>query len=657
MARAPKSTDLLSLSFVSDVVAGPDGDSAAWVVTDIVPGKDGDEYTPPRYRSRVHLRRGLAKKAPSEFTRGEYSDTAPRFSPSGDRLAFLRSTEAKGRPQLHVMPIDGGEPERVSDHEAGVQAFAWAPSGKQIAYVTLDDYQDLAAKNGLPRRITKRFWRIDGLGVLPSQPAQVHLLDLATGRSRKLTELPESAEFLAFAPDGETLWVTLQSAARGSGEILTDVASVDVTSGEHKVRIPGLMGVSTLSPSPDGKWLAYCASQVQGDIASDSGVWLLDLTKPRSKPKLLSGAHVTPPSAGGDSRYGSYVNAAAWSADSGSMTLNVNDRGASGLARLRLDGSLEPLGAERRVVTGFSAPTVAGELEALFIAEHPDRPGEVYARWRGGRETRVSHANDSWSRRLALVKPEGPFTAGEADAEYWLLRPREPRKDGAAVVEVHGGPHTNYGYGFQFEFQLLAAKGYAVIYGNPRGSSSYGFTFATSFLGNYGSVDADDVMAIARAGQARLGRKKVPLHLTGGSYGGFMTNWLLGQTTLFRSAVTQRSISNWTSMYGTSDIGPWFVEREVAGVPWGDVDALWRQSPIRNADKIVTPLLIVHSEEDYRCPIEQADQLFSVLKRLGKAETEFFRVPGEGHDLSRSGRPDRRVLRLDAIVDWFERHA
>ena len=148
-----------------------------------------------------------------------------------------------------------------------------------------------------------------------------------------------------------------------------------------------------------------------------------------------------------------------------------------------------------------------------------------------------------------------------------------------------------------------------------------------------------------------------PLHLTGGSYGGFMTNWLVGVTDRFRSAVSQRSISNWTSMYGTSDIGPSFVERELGGRPWADLDVLWRQSPMRNAANVRTPLLLVHSEEDWRCPIEQAEQLFAALKRLGQAEVELLRFPREGHELSRSGRPDRRVMRLEAIVGWFEAHA
>lgn len=660
MARGVKSSDLLTLATVSDVQVAPDGRSAIWVVTDIVSSgngaKGGADATPPRYRSRLHLSRNLAKQGGDSFTRGEYADTKPRYSPSGDRVAFLRVAEAGGRPQLYVMPLDGGEPKRVTEHKAGVMSFAWA-GGDQLAYVTLDDYEDLGAKNGLPRRITKRYWRADGAGVLPTTPAQVHVVDLGSGATRKLTDLPGSPTLIAVAPDGLTLWALVMAGERPRGDFTTDLVTVDLKTGAHAVRLPELIGVSTLVPSPDGKWLAYTASQVQDDVASESGVWVLDLGEKRGQPRLISGERVTPPSAGGDSRYGTYSSAPAWSPDSRSLLINLNAEGASGLARIDLTGDVEVLQPERRVVTGFTVPRDNSELEALFTAEYPDRPGEVYARWRGGRESQVSRVNNAWSRRLTLVAPEGPFAAGAADAPYWLLRPAKARADGAAVVQVHGGPHTNYGYGFNLEFQLLAAKGYAVIFGNPRGSSSYGFSFATSFLGNYGSVDADDVMAFAEAGHARLGRKDAPLHLTGGSYGGFMTNWLVGQTTRFRSAVTQRSICNWTSMYGTSDIGPWFVEREIGGVPWGDAEALWRQSPIRFADKITTPLLIVHSEEDYRCPIEQGEQLFSVLKRLGKAETEFFRVPGEGHELSRSGRPDRRVQRLDAIVDWFERHA
>jgi dipeptidyl aminopeptidase/acylaminoacyl peptidase len=175
-------------------------------------------------------------------------------------------------------------------------------------------------------------------------------------------------------------------------------------------------------------------------------------------------------------------------------------------------------------------------------------------------------------------------------------------------------------------------------------------------LGRYGTIDADDVLAIARHAR-RKHDKQAPIHLTGGSYGGFMTNWLLGQTSEFRSGVTQRSISNWVSFYGTSDIGPRFSEREVEGTPWKNTRKLWRQSPLKYVANITTPLLILHAEEDHRCPMEQAEQLFTALKRIGKAPTRMIRIPGENHELSRSGRPDRRVARLEAILGWFREHA
>jgi dipeptidyl aminopeptidase/acylaminoacyl peptidase len=186
------------------------------------------------------------------------------------------------------------------------------------------------------------------------------------------------------------------------------------------------------------------------------------------------------------------------------------------------------------------------------------------------------------------------------------------------VVQVHGGPHTNDGFGFRFEFQRLAAAGYAVVSLNPRGSSSFGEDFATAALLRYGTVDADDVMAVVEHAAAHHDAPDAPVHLTGGSYGGFMTNWLVGhQPERFRSAVTQRSICNWVSFFGTSDIGPWFTEGEVGPAPWLDLDALWRASPLRKVADVVTPTLVLHSEDDHRCPIEQGEQWFSALQAAG----------------------------------------
>ena len=203
---------------------------------------------------------------------------------------------------------------------------------------------------------------------------------------------------------------------------------------------------------------------------------------------------------------------------------------------------------------------------------------------------------------------------------------------------------------------MQAAAGYTVVYGNPRSSSSYGTDFALAALGRYGTVDADDVMAIAKHALKNHSSTKAPMHLTGGSYGGFMTNWLVGQNNFFASAVSQRSISNWLSFYGSSDIGYRFAATEVDGNPWDDTDKLWQQSPMKYVKKVKTPILLIHSEEDHRCPIEQAEQFYIAIKILNKADTKFIRYPNESHELSRSGRPDRRIHRLEATLGWFEKY-
>lgn len=202
------------------------------------------------------------------------------------------------------------------------------------------------------------------------------------------------------------------------------------------------------------------------------------------------------------------------------------------------------------------------------------------------------------------------------------------------------------------EFQILAAEGYAVLYVNPRGSHGYGQDFVNAVRGDYGGSDYQDLMLAVDYVLAEFEFiNETRLGVTGGSYGGFMTNWIVGHTNRFKAAVTQRSISNWISFYGVSDIGYYFTEWQIDG-DFRDVDKLWKHSPLAYVEKVETPLLILHSEKDYRCPIEQAEQLYISLKRLGK-ETKFVRFPEENHELSRSGKPSLRKNRLNYIVEWF----
>jgi len=242
------------------------------------------------------------------------------------------------------------------------------------------------------------------------------------------------------------------------------------------------------------------------------------------------------------------------------------------------------------------------------------------------------------------------------EVEGWIMK---PQRGGSGplptVVEIHGGPRTAYGHCFMLEFQLLTAAGHTVVFTNPRGSTGYGEDFAAKIPTNYGDRDYKDIMEavdhVVKAGIADERR----LGVTGGSYGGYMTNWVVGHTDRFKAAVTQRSISNWYSFFGTSDIGYCFAEEEVGGVPWDNLQHYKEESPITYVENIKTPLLVIHSDEDYRCPIEQGEQLFVALKKLRK-ETMMVRFPGENHELSRSGKPRHRIERLNHIVNWFKKY-
>ena len=729
MARKLTSEDLYGLTFVSSPQLSPDGTRAVCVVTSIDPGpapmaaaatgakasaRKGTEaaaaptpYTPPRYRSRIHLfdlppRGAQAAKAVEgdaaagrtwtkvvgnggrEFTRGEYRDFAPRFSPDGTMLAFLAVRAEKSPPQLYVMPLAGGEALKVSDMKSGVYGYEWLPDSRSLVFVSRGSWTDQVGERALPRRITRQRHRGDGEGFLSTEPSNVYRVGVDGGDAQRLTDNQEGVGSLAVSADGKTLYFTRAKNVDDDTVFKADIVAFDLGTRKETVLAASVGGPRGLAPSPDGTTLAYLASSRQNQVESPTGVWLIDLggrTGART-PRLISGDTDVGPAVAGDSRHGAYATNPAWvtedwlsgtaSSDAPALLVATHEAGGSATALLHLDGTYVPLQGQGAVTAFSTSRGAPGRL--LFTAESPTRPGELWLKDGAGREVRLSAANDAWCKAVTLVAPDGPFAlpakrskrakgttsdevGGRESVQYWTISPAKPRADKASVVQVHGGPHTAYGHGFVFEFQLLASNGYGVIYGNPRGSSSYGYDFAAAVLGRYGTIDAEDVMDIAEAGSARLGGAKAPLHLTGGSYGGFMTNWLIGTTNRFTSAVSQRSISNWTSMYGSSDIGPVFVEREIGGNPWDDLDTLWRQSPIRNVKAVKTPLLLIHSENDFRCPIDQAEQFYTAIKRLGTSEVELLRVPDEGHELSRSGRPDRRVARLDAIVEWFVRHS
>jgi acylaminoacyl-peptidase len=349
--------------------------------------------------------------------------------------------------------------------------------------------------------------------------------------------------------------------------------------------------------------------------------------------------------------------APAWSADDREVFVLVCDVGRTRVrAFARAGGAMRTLAGGDRHVFGFS---VAARTGALAIAySTPTVPNEIALVEAYGGERTLTAANP-WLAEKALATPERyrPRADDGAQLDAWLLRPPASRESAPPLVlEIHGGPHSAYGYTFFLEFQLLAAAGIAVAYGNPRGSQAYGHPYADAIVGDWGGRDADDVLRILDGALARGRFDPARVGVAGGSYGGFMTTWLLGHSDRFAAGVSMRAVNDFVSEIGASDLG-WFLERELRTRYADDAGrALFEGSPMRAAAKIRAPLLVEHSERDYRCPIDQGEQLFTVLRRLGNAGAEFVRFSDKGHEMSRAGKPRSRILRYRAIVHWFVRH-
>ena len=644
-----QASHLHDLRFISAPTLSPDGARAVYVASEIVPGS-GD--APPRYRHRLRLV-DLDDGRDRPFTAGE-ADRSPQWSPAGDAVAFLaplraEATKPDAAAQLHVIATSGGEARALTDFAAGVLGHRWLPSGDALV-MTRGDWLDEADTKGLGRVIEARQHRQDGVGWVKT--GTVEAWRVGEGDAERLWTFDMAPSSLDVAPDGERV-VYLAPRDQDEADMGRSRLWSRPLSGGDAVDLLGRSGTfSDPSVSPDARLVAFYEPADPEDFGSPATLCVVAAGGGESRP--LTQDVAAAPSVAGDTRIGEHPVTPRWDGDG--LVIAINREGRSALARVDLTGAVSDGVGGDRVVTAFDAR--AGRK--LAIVETPTRTAQLHVVDEDGRERCLTSWNDELLAGLTSGEPMPGRTITGGDAQeltYWRIEPRTPRADRALVVQVHGGPHTNYGYGFVFEFHLLAAAGYTVVYGNPRGGSSFGAAFAGAIRGAYGTVDADDVLAIVDDALARHERPDAPVHLTGGSYGGFMTNWLVGHTDRFRSAVTQRSICNWTSFYGTSDIGPYFAENELGTAPWDDAERLWDRSPLKYVANVRTPTLIIHSEGDHRCPIEQAEQWFSALKRLDQAPTRLLRFPDEGHELSRSGRPDRRVQRLEAIVGWFEEHA
>ena len=647
--RAMKPEDITRIRWVSEVRMSPDGRRVAFVVTTLSEERD-------QYLSNIWLA-GVDGGLPRRLTSGDKRDGAPRWSPDGTRLAFVSQRQGQKRPQLYVMPLDGGESVRLTELAQGVAEPVWSPDGRRLAFVSRvggeETQQDGAEEpRSKPARvITTLKYKMNGEGFVYDRRSHLFVVDANDGAVNQLTDGDFNHAEPAWSPDGALLAFTSGRHAERDEDDASDVWVMPADGGEPRrlTDTAGPVGHPTFSP--DGRKIAYLGHRQRYDAGYNWRLYTVPVGG--GTPVCLSG--------GLDRNCRALGNQGPlWSADGGALTVGVQTRGnvqayqfdanTRQAPKVALDGP--------RHITDLSAAADGSRL--AFTAMDPTNPAEVFAcHPDGSGERRVTDLNGDWKAEVGLSAPER--IACERDGcglDAWVVKPHgfEPGNRYPLLLNIHGGPHMMYGHDFFDEFQVYSGAGYAVLYANPRGSQGYGETFTRAAIGDWGGVDDADVMAALDAALQQCDFiDPQRLGVMGGSYGGYLTTWAVGHTQRFKAACSERAVNNVHTLFGTSDIGHSFAEAQSGYLPWDNLDWYRKRSPLTYTADITTPLLILHAENDLRCPIEQAEQLFVALKKQHK-EVRFVRFPDEGHDMSRAGKPRHRLDRFRFILEWFASH-
>ncbi|UJL47514.1 S9 family peptidase [Virgibacillus sp. NKC19-16] len=659
--RTITAADITQIEVFSDPKFTPDGSAYTYVSTVI---NDNNEY-----ESHLFFQ-NLDEDEAKQWTFGDVKNSSPRFSPDGKKIVF--ESNRSGLPQLWMLNTDGGEAWQLTTFKNGTGNPNWSKDGRYIIFsASLDADDDVQkqneqakeerqkeaeAKKKQPLVIKRLDHKSDANGFHDNKRAQLILFDTENGDFSQLTKADADHAFQDISPDSNTVLLAANLNEDADYENTNDLFLFNRSTKDITKLTKG--AYHSASFSPNGDKIACFGHEYTYAGATQNELYIFDVetgvrTCLSEEWDIQLGDVMI-----GDMRLGNSTTGPVWSKDGDRLFFIASDFGATGLYQVSLNGDLEVLYKEANHVFGFS---YYAESESFILGiSTPTNPCNFYQLKNGSELKRLTNANAAFLEEVAITEPETLTVTAEDGWEIqgWLLRPYgfEEGKKYPFVLEIHGGPHMMYGQSFFHEMQLLAAKGYVVLYTNPRGSYGYGQQFVDAVRSDYGGGDYTDLMS---AVDYALGNysfiDETRLGVTGGSYGGFMTNWIVGHTNRFKAAVTQRSISNWLSFYGVSDIGYFFTKWELGKNLMEDPEKLWNFSPLKYAENVETPLLILHGEQDYRCPIEQGEQLFVTLKHLRK-NAEFVRFPDSSHELSRSGKPEMRIERLNHICRWFEEY-
>ena len=648
--------DLYEFRFLTDAQISPDGARVAYSVKSANPKRDG-------YLGAIWLVSAEGTTPPVQLTAGTAQDSSPRWSPDGSELAFTsdRGEVPKGRKRaprnVFVLDLAGGEARQLTRFGDDCSDLVWAPDGGHLAFVVRDPKDSTDEEDGV-RVYDRARYRSDEGGLSDGRRKHIWVVSVDGSAPRKVTDGDWDDGQPEFSPDGREIAFVSNRTERRDLNTVADIHVVSL-SGETRRITDGEGSYGNPSWSPDGAVItAYGTECAIGSSARNIHIWAFPKKGGPGRDLLEGWDRSVGSSVISDMRAHAQTLPPAWTGDDRILFLG-SDQGTANAY------SCASAGGDVRAETVGAHQVVAWSLDrslrrfAAIVATATD-PGNLVVGEVGGPMRKATCLNDELLGSRYIAAPERvEFTGADGwKIEGWLMKPRDfdPAKKWPLVLEIHGGPHTAYGHSFFHEFHVLAGRGYAVLFTNPRGSHAYGQRFVEACVGDWGGKDYEDLMAGVDHALALGWVDPKRLYLTGGSYGGFMTNWIIGHTDRFRAAVTQRSISNNISAFGTSDIGWHFWEHEMGdATPWSGGEKLIFRSPLTYVTSVKTPLLILHAERDLRCPIEQAEQLFTALKVLGK-EAVFVRFPEDNHDLTRGGKPKHRVEHARRIADWFDAH-
>lgn len=654
---------LYDFSIIEDPQFSPDGTRIAFV-------KQIADDSCNGYLRSIFFAAASGRQKPVQVTHGA-QDYCPRWSPDGEKLAFI-STRS-GAPQIYVISVSGGEAAQLTSMVSGVSNISWSPDGKWIAFNSdateaerdLED-ADLLYNSTLrpdakawsmkqrdqlrdPREITKLPYRT-GTAFFDGCYHHVYIIPSAGGTPKRLTTGDYHNSAPVWSKDSRCV-ITNSNREQSSGEenfeLWSSIFSYEIETGKetllvHEVAEEG----TTVDVSPDGRWLMHTYVPKVASPYQEPYQVAVSANEAGTAPLYISDKDLT-------------IAKHQFAADSEHIYYIIHTQGKAKLARLTREGKdLEIILEGDFMVENFSVDPTGRYIACT--ASSSAKPSDLYVLdLKTGKVKQLTHFNREFenSHFFSIPKEIRYKSTNGVEIQGWYMYPRnfDPSKSYPLAVEIHGGPQIMWGTSFWHEFQVLASHGYFVFFCNPRGSAGYGAEFQRIREGG-GYTDMPDIMngmdtVLSMEKSADPDR----LAVTGGSYGGFLTGWVVTHTDRFKAAVAQRGVYDQFVHFGSGDI-PEAIEWYYGGKPRPEtLQELWEYSPSAHAKNVTTPTLILHSEQDYRCPISMAESFFAHLRRNGNRNSHMLRFPGEGHELSRSGKPHHRIERLNRIVGWFDK--